>query len=135
MSKGIASTGPIQWTQKEASVMFNISNVIGFCAVTVMLMHAIESLKKSGSTLNPALVVFPSLFCLDLLIRYPLLIGNPTTKWTLRFFIVYYAVVAVLFSFPWIKYWSIGYGVVLAVIIGLWLGLTRSEQSMYSKKA
>ena len=131
MGKAVATSFGIPWTTRSAEVAFTSSNVIGLSAASFLLAAAVQDLNRPSKDLHISVVVFPCLFLLDLCIRYPLLVGNWSTRLAVILFLTYYIVIASVAAYPWMKNYSALFCAVLALIVGLWVFNTHKLQSMY----
>lgn len=131
----VATSFGIPWTAAAAEAAFTSSNAIGLTAASFLLASAIKDLKKNPKDLNVSNVVFPCLFVVDLMVRYPLLIGNWSTRFAIILFQVYYIVIAATMVYPWLKAWTALFVVLFVAILLTWLIGTRKTADMYSGTA
>ena len=128
----IAKTGSFEWTKERAEYAFNTSNLLGLSAATFLLIQAIQNLRKSKNDLSIAILVFPCIIVIDLLVRYPLLVENLTTRIAVIIFVVYYTVISTILAYPWMKYGCIGFGIAFATLAAAWILATRPEKKMFT---
>jgi hypothetical protein len=131
MSKPVATSFGVPWTARSAEIAFTSSNIVGLSAATFLLAAAIQDIKRPSSDLHVSVVVFPCLFLLDLCFRYPLLVGNWSTRLAVILFLVYYVVIASVAAYPWMKEYTALFSIVLAALVLTWLVGTREKQEMY----